>query len=307
MLPEKENSIERGFKQIACELLDISTRSYSNFAKQKRPIIKLLEKYFDKEDLEEFIEKERINKFEKLNFLYEEVIYKNSKIYLDSFTSNFKYLNLSNSYSIFIDFYFYFLLKLKENNNLFKEQFNNLLNAKLHDYLMNKYIKTISDEENMKKLIEKKLEELKELEDIYIASKFDVRNKILNDFKDRNNLDLRDIQIHLHCFKLWTDDMMMYLDYILKNNLETFLDSGNEELIYHAIGFNIYLNFPNETPLYKLDLIAEINQIVIKDYNKKEKITINKIMELATEHLAMLKYNYKNKPDDLDKYKFNFN
>ncbi len=73
-------------------------------------------------------------------------------------------------------------------------------------------------------------------------------------------------------------------------------------MIYHAIGFNIYLNFPNETPLYKLDLIAEINQIVIKDYNKKEKITINKIIELATENLAMLKYNYKNKPDGLDKY-----
>ena len=292
MLPEKENSIERGFKQIACELLDISTRSYSNFAKQKRPIIKLLEKYFDKDDLEEFIEKERINKFEKLNFLYEQVIHKNSKIYLDSFTTNFNYLKLSTSHSIFIDFYFYFLFKLKENNNLFKEQFNNLLNTLLHDYLMNKYIKTISDEENMKKLIEKKL---KELEDIYTSSNFDVRNEILNEFKDRNDSDLRNIQKHLHCFELWNDDMMMYLDYILKNNLEIYLDSGNEELIYHAIGFNIYLNFPNETPLYKLDLISIINQIVIKDYNKKEKITINKIIELATENLAMLKYNYKNK------------
>lgn len=291
-----------------CKILGIARRTYFHWQKSedKNYAINLLNKYFKKEELEEFIVNEKIDKFEKLNFLYEQVIHKNSKIYLDSFTTNFNYLKLSTSHSIFIDFYFYFLFKLKENNNLFKEQFNNLLNAKLHDYLMNKYIKTISDEENMKKLIEKKLEELKELEDIYIASKFDVRNKILNDFKDRNNLDLRDIQIHLHCFKLWTDDMMMYLDYILKNNLETFLDSGNEELIYHAIGFNIYLNFPNETPLYKLDLIAEINQIVIKDYNKKEKITINKIMELATEHLAMLKYNHKNKFDHYDKYYPNF-
>lgn len=290
------------------ELLEISENSYFRWKKKDHvKLIKLLEKYFDKEDLEEFIEKERINKFEKLNFLYEQVIHKNSKIYLDSFTTNFNYLKLSTSHSIFIDFYFYFLFKLKENNNLFKEQFNNLLNTLLHDYLMNKYIKTISDEENMKKLIEKKLKELEELADIYIASNFDVRNKILNDFKYQNNSDLRDIQIHLHCFKLWTDEMMMYLDYILKNNLEIFLDSGSEELIYHAIGFNIYLNFPNETPFYKLELISEINKILIEGYNKKEKITINKIMELATEHLAMLKYNYKNKPDDLDKYRFNLN
>ncbi len=289
------------------DLLGNSPKTISNWKKENRPIINLLYKYFKKEDLEEFLEIGKVNKFEKLNFLYEEVIYKNSKIYLDSFTTNFNYLNLSTSHSIFIDFYFYFLFKLKENNNLFKEQFNNLLNTLLHDYLMNKYIKTISDEENMKKLIEKKLEELKELEDIYIASKFDVRNKILNEFKDRNDSDLENIQKHLHCFELWTDDMIMYLDYILKNNLEIFLDSGNEELIYHAIGFNIYLNFPNETPLYKLDLISSINKILIEDYNKKEKITINKIMELATEHLAMLKYNYKNKPDELDKYRFNFN
>ena len=55
---------ERGFKQIACELLDISTRSYSNFSKQKRPIIKLLEKYFTKEDLEEFIEIGKITRIE---------------------------------------------------------------------------------------------------------------------------------------------------------------------------------------------------------------------------------------------------
>ena len=287
-----------------CKILGIARRTYFHWQKSedKNYAINLLNKYFKKEELEEFIVNEKIDKFEKLNFLYEQVIHKNSKIYLDSFTTNFNYSKLSTSHSIFIDFYFYLLFKLKENNNLFKEQFNNLLNTLLHDYLMNKYIKTISDEENMKKLIEKKLKELEELEDIYIASNFDVRNEILNDFKYQNNIDLKNIQKHLHCFKLWTDDMMMYLDYILKNNLETFLDSGNEELIYHAIGFNIYLNFPNETPLYKLDLISIINQIVIKDYNKKEKITINKIIELATENLAMLKYNYKNKPDGLDKY-----
>lgn len=295
------------------KILEMTSQGIGKWRKENRPIIRLLEKYFEKEDLDEFIEKEKIEKFEKLNFLYEQVIDKNSKIYLDSFSSNFNYLKLSTSHSIFIDFYFYFLFKLKENEKLFKEQFNNLLNALLHDYLMNKYIRTISDEENIKKLIEQFKKEFKEINlSINInsnfgeSSDFDVRNEILNQFKRQNDSDLRDIQKHLHCFKLWNDEMMMYLDYILKNNLEIFLDSGNEELIFHAIGFNIYLNFPNESPFYKLDLISIINQIVIKDYNKKEKININKIIELAKENLAMLKYNHKNKFDKLDKYRFEF-
>lgn len=293
------------------KLMCYSRNTYYVWKREKRPIIELIDKYFEDFEITEFLETGKIEKFEKLNFLYEQVIVKNSKIYLDSFSSNFNYLKLSTSHSIFVDFYFYFLFKLKENENLFKEQFNNLLNALLHDYLMNKYIRTISDEENIKKLIEQFKKEFKEINisininsNFVEQSDFDVRNEILNQFKRQNDSDLRDIQKHLHCFKLWTDDMMMYLDYILKNNLEIFLDSGNEELIYHAIGFNIYLNFPNETPLYKLDLISIINQIVIKDYNKKEKITIDKIMELATENLAMLKYNYKNKFDELDKYRF---
>ncbi len=296
------------------ELLEISENSYFRWKKKDHVrLINLIERYFKKEDLEEYLETDKINKSEKLNFLYEQVIDKNSKIYLDSFTSNFNYLKLSTSHSIFIDFYFYFLFKLKENENLFKEQFNNLLNVLLHDYLMNKYIRTISDEENIKKTIEQFKKEFKEINiSININSNFgepsdfDVRTEILNQFKRQNDSDLKDIQKHLDCFKLWNDEMMMYLDYLLKNNLEIFLDSGNEELIFHAIGFNIYINFPNESPLYKLDLISTINQIVIKDYNKKEKITINKIMELATENLAILKYNHKNKFDGLDKYRFDF-
>ncbi|WP_130234072.1 hypothetical protein [Malaciobacter pacificus] len=61
----KNDNIEHGFKQVACELLDISTRSYSNFSKQNRPIIKLLEKYFLKDELEEFLKTGKIKSQEK--------------------------------------------------------------------------------------------------------------------------------------------------------------------------------------------------------------------------------------------------
>lgn len=48
--------MEYGFKKLVCQILDITDRSYSNFKKQNRPIIKLFEKYFTKKDLEEFLE-----------------------------------------------------------------------------------------------------------------------------------------------------------------------------------------------------------------------------------------------------------
>ncbi|MEV9547038.1 hypothetical protein [Aliarcobacter butzleri] len=66
-MPESHKQPERGFKQLACEILDISTRSYSNFNKQKRLIITLLEKYFTKEDLEEFIDKNKVSRYEFVN------------------------------------------------------------------------------------------------------------------------------------------------------------------------------------------------------------------------------------------------
>lgn len=55
-------------KESIKKLLDIADKSYYNYKKQGRPIIALLEKYFDKEDLEEFLETGKIKKFEKLDF-----------------------------------------------------------------------------------------------------------------------------------------------------------------------------------------------------------------------------------------------
>lgn len=58
--------MEKGFKKIACEVLGITPRSYSNYSEQKRPIILLLELYTNKKDLEELLATGRITKFENL-------------------------------------------------------------------------------------------------------------------------------------------------------------------------------------------------------------------------------------------------
>lgn len=48
-------------------ILDISDKTYYNWKKEKRPVILLLEKYFSKEDLNQFLSTGIIEKLEKSN------------------------------------------------------------------------------------------------------------------------------------------------------------------------------------------------------------------------------------------------
>lgn len=54
-------------RDIFMQLFNISVNTYYLWKKQERPIVKLLEKYFLKEELSEFIETGKIIKFENLN------------------------------------------------------------------------------------------------------------------------------------------------------------------------------------------------------------------------------------------------
>lgn len=49
-----------------CKVMKISRSAYFKYKREKRPIIALLEKYFDKEDLEEFLLTNKITKMERL-------------------------------------------------------------------------------------------------------------------------------------------------------------------------------------------------------------------------------------------------
>jgi len=59
--------------KIMTNLFQFSRQSWNNWKKEERPIIALLEKYFTKEDLEEFLKTGEIVKFESLdkNFICE--------------------------------------------------------------------------------------------------------------------------------------------------------------------------------------------------------------------------------------------
>ncbi|WP_353662625.1 hypothetical protein [Hydrogenimonas sp. SS33] len=52
------------YKEVASKILGCTLASYYNWDKQNRPIIALLEKYFSKEDLEEFLLYGKVRKLE---------------------------------------------------------------------------------------------------------------------------------------------------------------------------------------------------------------------------------------------------
>lgn len=54
------------FKETMAKLFSTSEGTYYKWKRENRPIINLLEKYFTKEDIEEFLEFNSIEKFETL-------------------------------------------------------------------------------------------------------------------------------------------------------------------------------------------------------------------------------------------------
>ena len=90
-------------REIYMKLFDVSINTYYNWKKENRPIIILLEKYFTNDDLKEFLETEKVSKFDMLEKVIEE---KNKKveIYLKYFsTTNNELMNMSH-YKIVIEY-----------------------------------------------------------------------------------------------------------------------------------------------------------------------------------------------------------
>lgn len=67
--------MEIGFKKIVCNLLGITARSYSNWAKELRPIITFFEKgYLNKNELKEFLDTGKIKKLDLIKkYSFEEL------------------------------------------------------------------------------------------------------------------------------------------------------------------------------------------------------------------------------------------
>jgi hypothetical protein len=200
-------------------------------------------------------------------------------------------------------------LELKENKNLISSDFNSLLSLFINNYLLDKYINTINDKEYINSAIDAKFHNFKNdqkyFDDVILADEKILafaKEEIEKKLKMFNNEDFKTIQKHLKSFKNWDSYMMIYLDYIFKSDLQIFIESENEELLYHAVGFNVYLNLKEEKPRIKLNLIS-----MIIDRVKKEEISVLKIEEIIKDgkYLEYLKSTIVNN-DNYDKYVLEF-
>lgn len=254
-----------------CNILGIARRTYFHWQKSsdKAYAINLFNKYFTKEDLEEFLKKGKIDRLEKLNSLFNETIFKYETIYIDSFTKNSRYSSLSMAHDIFIDFYFQFLCKLKNNENYQELDFNALLYSELHKYVQKRYIYD-SSEENIQK----------ELKDQELINNKNSRKEMLHSITIKSQNDFFKVQTHFSYFKSWDEGMLFFLDFNLKNNFKSFLNGYGSEMLLHAVGLNVYLE-TSDLDLYyenKLNMVARIKKELLKNYEENE-IPLEAVLE----------------------------
>lgn len=117
------------------KLFDFNSSTYYRWKKEHRPIITLLEKYFTKEDLEEFLESGKIKKLEKTDFLKQHVIEKNRIKYLSSFMRG-RHRFIDNKNVLFELFYFSFLLFLKQTKSFYSYDFKYLLQQHISNLII---------------------------------------------------------------------------------------------------------------------------------------------------------------------------
>jgi hypothetical protein len=150
-------------RKIVSEILGISEKSYYRW-KEERKIFKLLEMYFSDDELEEFLEKGKIQKFDLFNKYIEE---KNIKVdkYLDYFDNEYKSFLDYNDEIINI----YMKTLVDYNKESFFIQFHTNILKINDDYIQKKFSFLLKDmiENDIIKILE-------EIVDVLVTSDFKI-------------------------------------------------------------------------------------------------------------------------------------
>jgi len=249
-------------EEIMTKVLNCSIPTYYKKKRDNNPSVLVLEKYFSKKDLKEFLETGRIEKLEKMDFLQNQVIKKNRIKYLKSFT--YPYGSLSKSHTVFIDFYFNFLKELKDQEErdigfVHFTYFGSFIN---HDfqYLLTQYLLSQSLMEYQKKIDKDFVNSFKESKIEYTdlvsqgifdytsheveqLSKESVRSDCRLDIL--NNYD--NLHKHFAIFDEWDSYMLLFLKECLDSDFKILFDEDDdkklqEEALYHIKKWNELFN-----------------------------------------------------------------
>ena len=287
--------------EVMSNLLEISENSYYRWKKKDHiKLITLIEKYFTTKDLEEFIQSSKINKFENINYIQEYFIETKKDRYIQNFKANNSSLMLIIGNEYIADFYFDFLTNLKSKKNFFSttdyeyesyfiERYD--FNKALSDYIFKNQEKEFEKGNFDKRLlyVKEKLEKehtnFIEFTDENFSNEDNAKSKTDNfnfdEEKEKQNLikeiiehsqkQFEHIYNHLSFIQHWDNDMYFFINFLIKTDFELFINSGDDELLYHAIGFLVYsknnLHTDKVEEIFKFfrENKDKINNNIIKD------------------------------------------
>lgn len=223
-------------------ILGIHRNSYFNYKKQGRPIIKLLEKYFNKEDLLEFLNTNKIQKLEKTDFLKKQVIEKNRIKYLSSFMRS-EHRFMYRKDDLFVLFYFSFLIFLKQTKSFYAHDFQYLLQQHIFNLaIVGNKIKFEPDCANL------------------IHENNNYINLSLEDFIKKLHRYL--YLVHFKIFKEWDSYMLLFIQECFETDFQILLNENDSEDVKKEALYQM--------EQYKKHTTKDFNELLYQIYNKAQ-------------------------------------
>lgn len=257
--------------EIMAKLLEISENSYYRWKKKDHiRLVNLIERYFTDSEIEEFLQTGEIINFEATNYIKNNFMKINKNKYIQNFKSIDSSLRSIHQEHI-KDFYFYFLTNLRNKKNFFSstdyEYESNFIEKYDFQKAISYYIFKNQEKEfekgnfdkrllYVKEKLEKEHTDFIEFTDEYFSNEDNAKSKTDNfnfdEEKEKQNLikeiiehsqkQFEDIYNQLSFIQYWDNDMYFFINYLIKTDFELFINSGDDELLYHAVGFLVYSN-----------------------------------------------------------------
>ena len=241
-------------------LFEMTSQGIGKWKKEKRPIISFIEKYLNDENIQEFLETGKIEKFENITFIVNKYLSQLQITYLNSFTESQSLLNEPSMHNEFRDFYFNFLTNFGKID--FQFNINNLgIQSLLIQYLFQYQTQKIKENLKIDKINEKLKDFKFEIDEAITSSKGEEKEELkkfkmnlqdetqkeefVEDIFSDNERSFEGIMLHFFTFNSWNNDMYYFLELVKKDEFDYFINSKNDELLYQAIGYLVYNSSKN--------------------------------------------------------------
>jgi hypothetical protein len=210
------------------KLIGNNEKTIYRWKKEERPIIDLLEKYFSVEDLEEFLETNKIKRLEKFGLITDEVFNLNKLKYMNSFYNS----SLLSFDDDFISFYFLFLKELKLALEDQSEVDTLVFSSSFYIVPLNQLLNTFI---------------------VYVSSSMPTQQAVNYTYR---------VYKHFNIFDKWDNYMLLFLIECIDNEFKNLYDKNDDiknknEAIFQILGFYYFTSDKNKdfSEIEKLNLL----------------------------------------------------